>query len=143
MYLSIDDLKKGMYQENLNVVSRGEENVLQAIVEAEAEVASYLSVRYDMATELAKPSESADRIPIVVKLVRDIALYNCCCVGGAVNIPEFRGQRYKESISYLKEVQAERAQIQGLQRLNATSDGGTSSSYASFGGSNTKRDHHI
>ncbi len=133
MYLNLEDLKKGMYGEILNVITRSADNANQAISDAMAEVESYLCARYDMKTEYAKTGDQ--RSEMVVKIVRDIALYNCYNISNPVNMPESRRNTYKDAVAYLKEVQAERASVAGLVRLTGTSG---SSSYVVFGG-NAKR----
>ena len=143
MYLSIDDLKKGIRGEILNVITREEENALQAIAEAMAEVESYLSARYDIASELAKASKDKSRVTMVVKLVRDVALYNCHNIAAPVNIPENRVKNYDNAIKFLRDCQAEKASIPALQRLKTSADGSTSSNYVSYSGSSPKRNHHI
>ncbi len=132
-YLTIQDLSKGIHREILSVITRNEDNANQAILEAQAEVESYLTARYDIRAEWSKTGDS--RCTMVVKLVRDIAIYNCYQISNPVNMPDSRRDAYKDAISYLKEVQAERASIDGLTRLTGTT--GTSS-YVSFGG-NIKR----
>jgi len=143
MYLSIDDLKKGIRGEILNVITREEQNALQAIAEAQAEVESYLSARYDIASELAKASNDNTRVTMVVKLVRDIALYNCHNISAPVNIPENRVKSYDNAIKFLCKCQEEKANITGLQRLKGSADGTVSSNYVSYSTANPKRNHHI
>ena len=133
MYLQPEDLERGVRGEILSVVTRSADNVRQAIAEAQAEVESYLTARYDIRAEFAKTGDS--RLPMVVKLVRDIALYNCFNIANPVSMPENRVTAYNNAVKFLKEVQAERASIDGLTRLTGTT--GTSS-YVSFGG-NRKR----
>ena len=133
MYLQPEDLERGVRGEILSVVTRNADNVRQAIAEAQAEVESYLTARYDIRAEFAKTGDS--RLPMVVKLVRDIALYNCFNIANPVSMPENRVTAYNNAVKFLKEVQAERASIHGLTRLTGTT--GTSS-YVSFGG-NRKR----
>ena len=133
MYLDIEDLTKGIHAEVLNVITRSPENARQAIIEAQAEVESYLTARYDIRTEWNRSGDA--RCAMVVKIVRDIALYNCYNISNPVNMPESRRNAYKDAVAYLKEVQAERASIDRLTRLTGTT--GTSS-YVSFGG-NSKR----
>ena len=133
MYLQPEDLERGARGEQIAVVTRNADNVRQAIAEAQAEVESYLTARYDIRSEFAKSGDS--RLPMVVKLVRDIALYNCFNIANPVSMPENRVTAYNNAIKFLKEVQAERASIDGLIRLTGTT--GTSS-YVSFGG-NRKR----
>lgn len=142
MYISIDDLKKGIRGEILNTITREEDNAWQAIAEAMAEVESYLSARYDIASELAKAHSDTSRITMVVKLVRDIALYNCHNIAAPVNFPENRMKSYENAIKFLRDCQSEKASIPGLPRLK-TADGKTSSNYVSYSGSSPKRNHHI
>ncbi len=132
-YLTIQDLHRGIHREVLSVISRSEDNALHAIAEAQAEVESYLTARYDIRSEWNRSGD--DRCTMVVKLVRDIAIYNCYNISNPVNMPESRRDAYKDAISFLKEVQAERSSIDGLTRKTGTT--GTSS-YVSFGG-NIKR----
>lgn len=132
-YLTIQDLHKGIHRETLSVITRNEDNALQAIAEAQAEVESYLTARYDIRSEWGITGDN--RCVMVVKLVRDIAIYNCYNISNPVNMPDSRRDAYKDAIAFLKEVQAERASIDGLTRLTGTT--GTSS-YVSFGG-NKKR----
>ena len=122
-----------MYGEILNVLTRNADNANKAISDAMAEVESYLCARYDMKAEFSKSGDQ--RAAMVVKIVRDIAIYNCYSISNPVNMPESRRNTYKDAIAYLKEVQAERASIDGLVRLGGTSG---ASSYVVFGG-NKKR----
>ena len=142
MYLSIDDLKKGIRGEVLSAITREEENVLQAIAEAQAEVEGYLSARYDIATELAKRPDDTSRITMVVKLVRDIALYNCHNISAPVNIPENRVRSYENAVKFLRDCQAEKASIPQLKRLRTGEDGKVSSNYVYYQSSTKKRNHH-
>jgi phage gp36-like protein len=134
MYIEQADIEKGIYPEVLTVISRNPGNITTAIEEAMAEVRSYLTARYDMDAEYARTGSS--RHVLVVKLVRDIALYNCYNISNPVNMPESRVQKYKDCIVSLKDIQSERASIDGLTRLDGTPS--TGSNYLKFGG-NTKR----
>jgi len=136
-YLTVDDLKKGVFGEVLNVVSRNEANCIQGISEAMAEVESYLCNRYDIAKELEKtaPAENATdtRVPLVMKLVRDIALYNIFNIANPVSIPENRRERYRDSIELLKSVQSGKASIPSLERLMTDADGNVSANNMAYG----------
>ena len=136
MYLDQTDLEKGLYPEILNVLTRSNpDNISNAISEAIAEVNSYLGVRYNMQAEWNKSGSS--RNVLVVKMVRDIALYNCYNISNPVNMPESRAQKYKDTISFLKDVQAERAQLDGLTRLSDASNT-SGRNYLTFGGHNKR-----
>ena len=137
MYLDINDLKHGIHGEMLNVITRYAENAEQAISEAQSEVESYLTARYDIRAEFAKTG--SERSPLVIRLVRDVALYNCFKISNPVNMPEVRRDAYRDTVAFLKDVQAERASIDALTRRTGTT--GTSS-YVSFGG-NRKRNNQM
>jgi phage gp36-like protein len=132
MYFDYSDLTKGIAAETLQVVSRSQENAENAIKEAIQEVVSYLSSRYDVKVELSKTGNS--RNDMVVKVIRDVALYNCFSIYNPSKIPEIRRQKYEDSISFLKQVQAEKATL-NLTRLQGIT---SPSSYVEFG-SNPKR----
>jgi phage gp36-like protein len=134
MYIEQTDLEEGMFPEVLKVVSRKPENIITAITEAMSEVASYLNARYKITDEYNRTGDQ--RNILVKKFVREIAIYNCYNISNPANMPESRENRYKSIISSLKDIQAERATIEGLDRLDSTT--GTGSNYLRFGG-NTKR----
>jgi len=138
MYLSIDDIKQGIYAEILNVLTREEENVNTAIKEAMAEVRAYLSARYDMIEEYSKTGN--ERNIMVLKVVRDIAIYNCYKLSNPVNMPERRVQSYHDTIKLLKDFQGEKAAIPGLSRLQDSTGGG--SNYIRFGGNKPRKNHY-
>jgi phage gp36-like protein len=141
-YLSINDLKKGIRGEALNAIAREEANMLQAIIEAQAEVEGYLSARYDIAAEFEKnppeDNEPDTRVIMVVKLVRDIAIYNCYNIANPSSLSQPRIDCYDRAVKFLRDCQAEKASIPELKRLDADSNGTVSSSYIQFGG-NKKR----
>jgi phage gp36-like protein len=108
-----------------------------------AEVESYLCARYNIAYELAKTPDDTSRNTMVVKLVRDIALYNCHNISAPVNLPDNRIKAYENAVKFLQACQAEKASIPGLNRLITAEDGTVSSNYVSFSTSSDKRNHHI
>ncbi len=137
-YINQSDIEgAGMYPEILKTLSREPEYIITAIADAEAEVRAYLTARYEIDQELAKTGSS--RNILVVKIVRDVAIYNIYNISNPVNMPESRVQNYKDKIAFLKEVQAERASIDGLTRKTNAETGG--SNYLKFGG-NTPRSNH-
>jgi phage gp36-like protein len=134
MYLTVEDLNAGGYMEELLAVGRTEQNMLSAIAEAMAEVQSYLSARYDIGAEFAKTGTA--RNPMVLKIARNIAIYNIYNIGNPSSVPESRIAVYRDDIAFLKNVQAEKASLPSLTRLTDPAQGG--SSFIAFGG-NKKR----
>lgn len=132
MYIDYNDLKTGINEETLNVITRNQGNAEQAVKEAVAEVRTYLCVRYDIDAEYRKTGDSRDAT--VFRLVRDIALYRCYAISNPTSMPEIRRQNYEDAIKLLRDIQAERASLT-LTRLDAGSQG---SNYVKYGG-NQKR----
>ena len=136
MYLTKSDLEKRAYPEILAVLARNDSVVETAIQEAVEEVRTYLTARYDMQAEFAKSGVS--RNVMVVKLVRDIAIWNIYTGSNPVNMSETRESNYNSTIKLLQKIQAEKATIEGLQRKDAATQ---SSNYIQFK-SNPKRKNH-
>lgn len=132
MYINYNDLKTGINEETLSVITRNQNNAEQAIREAEAEVRTYLCVRYDIDEEYCKTGDSRDAT--VFRLVRDIALYRCYAISNPTSMPEIRRQNYEDAIKLMRDIQAERASL-ALTRLDGGSQG---SNYVKYGG-NQKR----
>lgn len=132
MYINYNDLKTGINEETLSVITRNQNNAEQAIREAEAEVRTYLCVRYDIDEEYCKTGDSRDAT--VFRLVRDIALYRCYAISNPTSMPDIRRQNYEDAIKLMRDIQAERASL-ALTRLDGGSQG---SNYVKYGG-NQKR----
>ena len=134
MYLTTEELTDGIHAESLTAITRGDNSkASQAIEDAMAMVRSYLCVRYDIEAEYAKTGAARDGM--TVKLVRDIAIYYCYEGSSPVNMPETREKAYDDAIAFLKSVQAEKAAMPGLARL----DGSRGSNYVKFGGNRKRR----
>ena len=134
MYLTTEELTDGIHAESLTAITRGDTGKAdQAIADAMAMVRSYLCVRYDVEAEYAKTGAARDGM--TVKLVRDIAIYYCYEGSSPVNMPETRQKAYDDAIAFLKSVQAEKAAMPGLNRL----DGNRGSNYVKFGGNRKRR----
>lgn len=135
MYISVEELSSGIHSEELAAITRGDENkAAQAIEDAMAMVRSYLSVRYDIEAEFAKqPGQKRDSMTVM--LVRNIAIYYCYEGSSPVNMPETRKEAYDNAVKFLERVQAEKANMYGLTRL----DGSKGSNYVKFGGNRKRR----
>ena len=134
MYITVEELTEGIHAESLTAITRGDNSkATKAIDDAMAMVRSYLCVRYDIEAEYAKTGNARDGM--TVKLVRDIAIYYCYEGSSPVNMPETREKAYDDAIAFLKSVQAEKAAMPGLARL----DGSKGSNYVKYGGNRKRR----
>ncbi len=137
MYIEYSDLKKGAYEETLRVLQREEQNAEQAINDAIGEVNPYLSNIYNLDLELAKAGEQRNKF--LVKLIRDIAIYNIYCISSPSSMSETRRLKYEDSIKFLNKVLKQEITIPNLEKLAAPTTGG---SYGIGGGSLTRRNNH-
>ena len=134
MYITVEELTDGIHAESLTAITRGDNSkATQAIEDAMAMVRSYLCVRYDIEAEYAKTGAARDGM--TVKLVRDIAIYYCYEGSSPVNMPETRKDAYDNAVRFLERVQAEKASLPGLTRL----DGVRGSNYVKYGGNRKRR----
>ena len=134
MYITVEELTDGIHAESLTAITRGDTGkASQAIEDAMAMVRSYLCVRYDIEAEYAKTGAARDGM--TVKLVRDIAIYYCYEGSSPVNMPETRKDAYDNAVRFLERVQAEKASLPGLTRL----DGVRGSNYVKYGGNRKRR----
>lgn len=136
MYITEEDLLKGIYSAELDSLKQDGADVDTAITEAIEEVRGYLDDRYDMTLELTRTG--ATRNARIVGLVRDIAIYNCFKNSSPNRISDIRVTIYRDTVKALVSIQSERASIKGLTR-NTGED--TTSSYLAHGG-NPKRSNH-
>lgn len=134
MYITVEELTDGIHAESLTAITRGDNSkAAQAIEDAMATVRSYICVRYDIEAEYAKTGAARDGM--TVKLVRDIAIYYCYEGSSPINMPETRKDAYDNAVRFLERVQAEKAAMPGLDRL----DGSKGSNYVKFGGNRKRR----
>ncbi|MDR1848110.1 MAG: DUF1320 domain-containing protein [Bacteroidales bacterium] len=134
MYLEYADLINGAYEEDLLVLQRHEANALRAIEDAMGEAKSFLARRYNMDSEYAKTGEN--RNAYLVKIIRDIALYNIYTIAHPSQMNDTRRLRYEDARRFLEQVYNKKADLAGLE-VNETDTGG--GSYIVIGESNTKR----
>lgn len=103
MYLTTTDINTHLYGEQVTAITGDNTDILlNAINAAEAEARGYLTA-YDIDTELARTG--SDRNPLLVIIVKDIAVWhfiNICNVNTSL---ELRRDRYARAIDWLKEVQ--------------------------------------
>jgi len=137
MYIGREDIIKGIPEKHLQAIEVAEGPMENSIEEAVSEVRAYLAARYDMDAEMRKTG--SNRSSIIVKIVRDITIYNLYNNKSSNLVPDSRKDAYTFAISFLKNVQAEKASIESLTRITSERTGG--SPYISFG-SNPKRKNH-
>lgn len=137
-YLSNDEIKTHLYSDNVDVITRGDDTIVTAAVDAAvSEAKGYLSAfdRDAIFTALADA-----RNALLLTFVKDIAswhLLNLCNAGSDMKL---RQDRYDRAVEWLKAVQKGNVSPD-LPAIVAT-DGTTAAQGITFG-SNTKREQHF
>lgn len=102
-FLSPEELKTHLYAENINVISRDDETILQAAIDsANQEAKSYLAA-YDTTQIFA--ASGADRNALLLIFVKDIAIWHFINLCNAGTELQLRQDRYNRAIDWLKAVQ--------------------------------------
>jgi phage gp36-like protein len=102
-YLTIDELGTHLYEENIEVITRGDDTMTQAAIDAAISEAKGYLAAYDRIAIFGAAGDS--RNPLLLTFVKDIAawhLINLCNAGTEFKI---RQDRYDRAVNWLKEVQ--------------------------------------
>lgn len=140
MYLEYNDLLNGAWGETLSVLQREQPNAERAILDAMGEVKAYIFRLYDIDEEYKKTPQDK-RCDFLVKIIRDIAIYNIYSIASPSMMNETKRLKYEDAISFLSRVQSQKAFIPDLAPLpdDKKDTGGT---YGIHYGSNIRRDSH-
>lgn len=134
-YITIDELNTHLYNENVNVITRLDDTIIEAAIDAAtAEAKSYLSA-FDINAELKKTA--TERNALLVIFVKDIAVWHFVNLCNAGTDLQLRQDRYERAIDWLK----------GVQKGNITPDLPALPDDTKTGvilySSNTKRNNHF
>lgn len=103
MFLSIDELKTHLYNENMSVITQDDDTIVTAAIDgAVSEAKGYLSA-YD--TDKIFSARGEDRNGLLLIFVKDIAVWHfmtLCNLGADL---DFRRFRYERAVDWLKQVQ--------------------------------------
>lgn len=140
MFLSITELESHLYRESIDVISREDTApILAAIDAAIAEAEGYLGA-YDRKRIFS--AEGDERNPLLLLMVKDIAVWhfvNLCNAGVELDLRE---KRYDRAIEWLRGVQ--RGEIKPtLPIIDADNDGKPDTAGEYIFGSNPKRNQHF
>lgn len=137
MYVDYQNLLNGAWQETLSVLQRNKDNADRAIKDAIGEVKAYLFRLYDMDEEFAKTPQDL-RCDFLVKIIRDIAIYNIYNIASPSQMNENKRLKYEDAIRFLERVQQQKAFLPDLMPLpNDKKD--TGGTYGIHFGTNTRR----
>lgn len=137
MYLSKSELSTHLYAENIEVITRGDDTMITAAIDAGIQEAKGYLGAYDKTAIFAAVGEL--RNALLLTFVKDIAawhLLNLCNAGVELRL---RQDRYERAVSWLKEVQKGNV---SPDLPTVTVDGEPTGAAIQFG-SNEKRNQHF
>jgi phage gp36-like protein len=137
-YLTKSELKTHIYGENVTAITRSDDTIVAAAIDAAiAEAKGYLNA-YDIATIFAAAGTSRNALLLV--FVKDIAAWHLVVLSNAGVELQLRQDRYERAIAWLKAVQ--KGDIVPDLPKAEDEDGNTTGDTIIFG-SNDKRTQHF
>ena len=137
MYLTKDEIKTHLYSENVESITRGDDTIVEAAIDAATSEAKGYLAAFDI--EAIFGATGSGRNALLLTFVKDIAswhLINLCNAGSDYKL---RQDRYDRAISWLTAVQ--KGNVAPDLPFKTNDDGSTASPGITFG-SNAKRTQH-
>jgi phage gp36-like protein len=138
MYLSKDEISTHLYTENVDVITRGDDTIVTAAIDAAiSEAKGYLSA-FDRAAIFGAMAEA--RNALLLTFVKDIASWHLINLCNAGSDSQLREHRYDRAIEWLTAVQKGNV---SPDLPVITAEDGTKVSAGIAYGSNEKRGQHF
>lgn len=140
-YLTPEELKTHLYKENIDTITRHDETIIMAAIDAAiGEAYGYLGA-YDR--EKIFKAQEDERNALLLTFIKDIAVWHFICLSNAGVEIQLRQDRYERAIDWLKAVQ--RSDIKpNLPILENSDQEGDSKGIGEYiFGSNPKRSQHF
>lgn len=103
MFLSNEEMKTHLHQEDVDVISRGDDTLMTAAIDtAMQEAKGYLS-KYDKAVIFE--TTGTERNALLLTFLKDIAAWHFLVICNAGSDYKIRQDRYDRAVSWLKAVQ--------------------------------------
>lgn len=137
-FLTIAEMKAYLYEENVDVITRDDDTIVQAAIDtAMGEAKGYLG-NYDRAVIFAQ--QAANRNALLLTMCKDLAAFHIVKLSAAGVNYEYRKQVYDRAVQWFKDVQKGNI-LPDLPTLN-TEDGQPLTAGIRYG-SNPKRVQHF
>jgi phage gp36-like protein len=102
-YVTVEEIKTHLYEEQIDVITNGDDTILQSAIDAaQSEAKGYLRA-FDISAEFEK--SGSNRNSLLIIFLKDIAVWhfiNICNINTDLSL---RLERYKRAIDWLKAVQ--------------------------------------
>lgn len=115
-FITLEDYDASIHREILDALVRDDEAIVEIVEDRTvAEMRSFLSNRYDCDKLFGATGE--ERNNLVLMMAIDIAIYHIFCIHNPQKLSQVRKDRYDRAVTWLKEVNRERATIDGAPLL--------------------------
>ena len=138
MYITVDELKTHLYQENVDIMTGSDATILTAAIDGAVQEAKGYLAAYDREAIFAASGDQRNALLLI--FIKDIAVWhfvNLCNAGSELKL---RQDRYDRAVDWLKAVQ-KGAVAPDLPA--AVDDSGVATGDIIKFGSNTKRNQHF
>lgn len=137
MFISIEELKTHLYQENIDVIYRQDETILTAAIDGAVQEAKGYLADYNRAEIFAQTG--IERNALLLIFIKDIAVWHFVNLCNAGSDLELRKDRYNRAVDWLKAVQ--KGNVSPDLPRDTDEDGSTKGGITF--GSNPKRNQHF
>lgn len=102
-FITVEDLKTHYYDEHADIVTRNDETIIIAAIDAAVQEAKSYLAAYDRKAIFAQSGEN--RNALLLTFVKDIAVWHFINLCNAGTELELREKRYNRAVDWLKAVQ--------------------------------------
>ena len=103
MYISVSEMKNYLYEENVDVITRNDDTIVESAIDtAVSEAKGYLA-NYDKDTIFAQTGTA--RNALLLTMCKDLAAFHIVKLSAAGVNYEYRKQVYDRAVQWLKDVQ--------------------------------------
>lgn len=139
-FITPEELKTHLYKENIDVISREDETILTAAIDAAVQEAYGYLGAYNR--DKIFSAAGSERNALLLIFVKDIAVWHFINLCNAGTDLQLRQDRYERAISWLRQVQKSEVRP-NLPVIDEDGDGKPDTAGDYIYGSNPKRDQHF
>lgn len=139
-YLTAEEISSHLYGEVVDEISRGDVSMMPTAISAAIEEArGYLTMLYDPVAIFA--AEGADRNPILLLYVKDIAVWHYIQLSNPAVEMDLRLKRYEQAISWLGKAQSGKTNPSLPQPAAPVNEQGQLTTAMKWGGNNRRNNY--
>ena len=108
-FLTQAELVTKSHAEIIEAITEGDDTIVPIIInECIAHMKGYFSARFDVAAIFAEPSETVTRDPVVLKMLKNLVIYEIYSLHNPQMMTKIVEENHKLAIEWLKSVQSQK-----------------------------------